>query len=81
MDERAERAWKWLLRGLGVVGFAFLLITDRDAPVAFYVLLGGLLGLPNIISYQMALNKDNKALAERLAGLEGSGDGEDAEDA
>lgn len=65
MDERAERAWKWLLRTLGVVGFGYLLAVNPDAPVAFYVLLAGLLGLPNIISYQMALNREQRAQEDR----------------
>lgn len=73
-DESAETFWKWLLRALGVIGFGFLLVTDPDAPVAFYVLLGGLLGLPNVIQYQLALNRQNK---NRVEGE----DGDDAGDA
>lgn len=79
MDERAETAWKWALRGLGVFGFIVLVAFWRDAPVAFYVLLGGLLGLPNVISYQLALSRENQRLRE--LGFDpsdlGHGDGEE----
>lgn len=45
---------------MGLVGFVYLLASDPQAPVAFYVLLGGLLGLPNVIEYQMALNRERR---------------------
>lgn len=58
MDERLESGWKWVLRGLGIVGFLYLIIVFKtEAPVAFYVLLTGLLGLPNIIDYQLKINR------------------------
>lgn len=77
MDDRAEKAWKWLLRGLGIVGFGYLLIKDPNAPVAFYVLLAGLLGLPSVISYQLSLNKEQKRLEELVSK---HGRGEDPKD-
>lgn len=61
MDDRAERWWKWVLRGLGVLGFFFLLylklVSHQDPSVSFYVLLSGLLGLPNVIAYQLRVNR------------------------
>ena len=59
MDARSELIWKWVLRALGVAGFTYLIVSDANAPVAFYVLLGGLLGLPNVIQYQLALNRES----------------------
>lgn len=56
-NDRLEAAWKWVLRALGIVGFIYLITAKPDAPVAFYVLLAGLLGLPNVIAYQIALNR------------------------
>lgn len=58
-NERMETLWKWVLRCLGLLGFFYLIINRPDAPVAFYVLLAGLLGLPNIIGYQIAVNRSN----------------------
>lgn len=60
MDDRLERGWKWVLRGLGVLGFLYLLTFKPDVPVAFYVLLSGLLGLPNVIAYQLRMNRQAK---------------------
>lgn len=62
MDDRAERAWKWFLRGLGVLSFFFLLgikaIGHQDPGVQYFVLTAGLLGLPNVISYQLKMNRE-----------------------
>lgn len=64
MDDRAERAWKWFLRGLGVLSFFFLLgikaIGHQDPGVQYFVLTAGLLGLPNVISYQLKMNRENR---------------------
>lgn len=49
---------------MGVAGFVYLVGFNANAPIAFYVLLGGLLGLPSVISYQLAVNR---ASAEEAA--------------
>jgi hypothetical protein len=65
MDDRAERAWKWFLRGLGVLSFFFLLgikaIGHQDPGVQYFVLTAGLLGLPNVISYQLKINREQRS--------------------
>jgi len=63
MDQTLEKGWKWVLRAMGVAGFIYLAFKD-EAPVAFYVLLAGLLGLPNVIAYQISANR---ASAEEAA--------------
>lgn len=67
MAERAELAWRWVLRGLGIVLLAATaavdLATHQEVPIALYVLIGGLLGLPDVWGAQRALNriaKDDK---------------------
>ena len=64
MDDRAEQAWKWFLRGLGVLGFFFLLglrvFADQDPAVQYFVLDAGLLGLPNVISSQLRMNRESR---------------------
>lgn len=64
MDDRAEQAWKWFLRGLGVLGFFFLLwlkaVAHQDPAVQYFVLTAGLLGLPNVIAYQLRMNRSNR---------------------
>jgi hypothetical protein len=65
MDKKAEVLWKWILRGLGIGGFIFLLLNDLRAPVAYYVFLAGLLGLPNIISLQQELRREQKTRSRR----------------
>jgi hypothetical protein len=64
MDDRAEQAWKWFLRGLGVLGFFFLLglktLSHQDPAVQYFVLVAGLLGLPNVISYQLRINREQR---------------------
>ena len=68
MDDRAEQAWKWFLRGLGVLGFFFLLglkaISHQDPAVQYFVLVAGLLGLPNVISYQLRMNREQRRVRE-----------------
>jgi hypothetical protein len=54
--ERGETAWKWSLRLMGVVGFVYLLDSDSTAP-GLYILVAGLLGLPNILAYQLEQNR------------------------
>jgi hypothetical protein len=58
MDAQLEVAWKWALRFLGVVGFVYLLAYKPTWPIAAYALLGGLLGLPNVIAYQQRVNRE-----------------------
>lgn len=49
-----------MLRLLGIIGFGYLVLYNPNAPVAFYVLLAGLLGLPNIIGYQIDINRERQ---------------------
>jgi hypothetical protein len=57
-DAKLELIWKWLLRLAGLAAFIYTLLAKGGAaPVAAYVLIGGLIGLPNIISWQQVLNR------------------------
>lgn len=52
-------AWKWSVRGLGLLGFATLLVlfaTGREIPTAFIVLIGGMIGLEPIVNWQQKAN-------------------------
>jgi hypothetical protein len=56
-DQKAELLWKWLLRLGGFAAFVYVLtFMHGNVPVAAYVLIGGLIGLPNVISWQQVLN-------------------------
>lgn len=57
LDQRAETLWKWALRLVGLSAFVYVLIQGQDVPVAVYVLIGGLIGLPNVVSLQQLLNQ------------------------
>lgn len=61
MADRAEQAWRWVLRGLGIALLTAAatvdLATHQEVPVALYVLIGGLLGLPDVWGAQRALNR------------------------
>lgn len=60
-DQRAEVAWKWLLRLAGLTAFLYvLLFKGGDVPLGVFVLIGGLIGLPNVVSLQQVLNKDRE---------------------
>jgi hypothetical protein len=52
-----EDGWKWALRGLGVVGFAYLLAINPEAPSYAYLLIGALLGLDRVIDKQIRVNR------------------------
>lgn len=59
---RAEAGWRWLCRGLAVVGFVFLLAVvglDR-APWGAYMLLIGLFFGPEVISGQLKINQQQQ---------------------
>lgn len=45
------------MRILGAFAFMYvLLVMDGNVPVATYVIIGGFVGLPNVFSWQRALN-------------------------
>lgn len=59
-ENRAERAWRWLCRGLAVIGFGFLLATvGFNAPWGAYVLLLGLFFGPEVVRGQIQINRRN----------------------
>lgn len=65
-DAQAELAWKWLLRICGLATFAYVLITKGGAaPVPVYVIIGGFIGLPNIVTAQSLINSHNGGSKER----------------
>jgi hypothetical protein len=61
-DARGEILWKWMLRIVGVATFIYILLVMKgDAPAAVFVIVGGLIGLPNVVSLQQALNQRREA--------------------
>lgn len=57
-EQKAELLWKWMLRLSGLAAFAYILLAkDGDVPAAVYVIVGGLIGLPNVITLQNAINE------------------------
>lgn len=57
-DARGDLAWKWLLRLSALAAFFYVLLAMRgEVPLGVYVLIGGMAGLPNIMSLQQALNQ------------------------
>jgi hypothetical protein len=61
-DAKLELVWKWVLRLAGMAAFVYILLNKGgQAPVAVYVLIGGLIGLPNVVSWQQVLNGREKA--------------------
>lgn len=59
MERRAELAWKWLLRlgGLGLMCWVILGPMEGQAPLAVYVMLGGMIGLPSVWNVQERVNR------------------------
>jgi hypothetical protein len=58
MNDRADQAWRWLCRGLAVVGFGYLLATvGFNAPWGAFLLLLGLFFGPEVISGQLQINR------------------------
>lgn len=56
-EQRAETLWKWALRLAGIAAFAYILVVKGgDVALGAYVLVGGLIGLPNVIGLQQLLN-------------------------
>lgn len=56
-DSRGERAWKWMLRGAGLAAFSYVLIAmGGDVALGAYIIIGGLIGLPNVLSLQQLIN-------------------------
>lgn len=50
-ETKADQAWRWIVRILGVVGFVTLLAVftlGREVPAAWIFLVGGLLGLDGL---------------------------------
>ena len=63
--QRAEEAWKWLLRLSALAAFFYVLVAkDGDVPLGVYVLIGGMAGLPNIWGLQQALGADDESEIE-----------------
>jgi hypothetical protein len=57
-DARGDLLWKWLLRLSALGAFFYVLIFRAgDVPLGVYVLIGGMAGLPNVLSLQSALGK------------------------
>jgi hypothetical protein len=64
-DQRAEVLWKWALRLVGIAAFAYILISKGgNVPLGVFVIVGGLIGLPNIISAQQLLNSKSNGNGE-----------------
>jgi hypothetical protein len=61
-DARGDLLWKWLLRLSALGAFFYVLIARHgDVPLGVFVLIGGMAGLPNVLSLQQALNsKDDE---------------------
>lgn len=60
-DGRAEEAWKWLCRGLAVIGYGVLLLTvGFRAPIGGYLLLLALFFGPEVILGQLQINRRSK---------------------
>lgn len=50
LDERAETAWKWILRGGGMAALWYvLLVMHGEVALGAWVIIGGLIGLPNAL--------------------------------
>lgn len=63
-EQKGDLAWKWLLRLVGVGAFVYVLVAKgADTPLAVYMLIAGMVGLPSVVSWQSALNA-RKAPAE-----------------
>jgi hypothetical protein len=57
-EQRGELAWKWMLRLMGAASFGYVLLAkDGNVPVAVFAIIGGLIGLPNVIAWQSILNR------------------------
>ena len=50
--------------GLGAFVY-ILLVKNGNVPAASYVLVGGLIGLPNVINWQATLSRKDKPGSER----------------
>jgi hypothetical protein len=67
-ERTADLLWKWVLRVVGLVSFAYVLFVMRgDVAVAVYVLIGGLIGLPNVVSLQGLLNEGRETIQAKPA--------------
>jgi hypothetical protein len=50
-EARAELLWKWALRMAGILAFAYVLVFQHgDVALGAYVIIGGLIGLPQVLS-------------------------------
>lgn len=59
--KNGERAWKWLCRGLAVIGFGYLIASyGLEAPFGFYLILIGLFFGPEVIRGQLNLNSRDR---------------------
>lgn len=56
--KNGEAAWRWLTRGLAVIGFVVAVVYGLDrVPAPFFFLLIGLFFGPEVISGQLRLNR------------------------
>jgi hypothetical protein len=56
LDQRAERAWKWMLRGMGLAAFGYVLVVMHgNVPLGAWILIGGLIGLPNALPLEQVV--------------------------
>lgn len=62
-----ESTWVWMRRLLGVGGFIYALTVQPDLPLFCYAILGGLLGLPDIVLYQRYLNRERTNQEDRTS--------------
>lgn len=57
--------WKWILRGVGVAAFVYVLVVmDGEVALGAYIIIGGLIGLPNVLGWQQALNSPPPPVAQ-----------------
>lgn len=60
-DARGDLIWKWLLRLTALGAFFYVLIgLHGEVPLGTYVLIGGMAGLPSVLSLQSLLNQKDE---------------------
>jgi len=62
MNEQGDRTWDWIRRGSGLLFLAYIVFVNPPGlPSWVGLLIAGLLGLPDVIAGQIALNlRDRK---------------------
>jgi hypothetical protein len=57
LDQRAETLWKWTLRGAGILAFFYvLIIMHGEVALGAWVIIGGLIGLPNALPLSQVIS-------------------------